>query len=166
MMLVSGNDAAKALAIHVGGNERRFVRMMNQRAQGLGLSCTHFASPHGLESGNRSCAADLAVMSRLAMDEQRIARVVRKPDAAVRFPVKGGRLFVYSTNPLLRPQRWRGTIGLKTGFTDPAGRCYVGIARRGGRRLGVVLLHSPDPARQAKQLLGAGFRRLGRASAG
>lgn len=166
LLLVSGNDAAKALAIHVGGSERRFVRMMNDRARALGLRCTHFTSPHGLESGNRSCAADLAAMARLAMNERRIARVVRKPDAAVRFPIKGGRLFVYSTNPLLRPARWRGTIGLKTGFTNPAGRCYVGVVRRGGRRLGVVLLHSPDPGRQAKKLLQAGFRRTGRSAAG
>ena len=166
LMLVSGNDAAKALAIHVGGSERRFVRMMNDRAHALGLRCTHFATPHGLEPGDRSCAADLAAMARLAMNERRIARVVRKPDAAVRFPMKGGRLFVYSTNPLLRPTRWRGTIGLKTGFTNRAGRCYVGVVRRGGRRLGVVLLHSPDPGRQAKKLLQAGFRRTGRSAAG
>jgi serine-type D-Ala-D-Ala carboxypeptidase (penicillin-binding protein 5/6) len=134
--------------------------MMNRRARALGLRCSHFSSPHGLERGNRSCAADLASMSRLAMGERRITRVVRKPDAAVRFPTKGGRLFVYNTNPLLRPKRWPGTIGLKTGFTEPAGRCYVGIARRNGHRLGVVLLHSPDPASQAKKLLGTAFRRL------
>ncbi len=165
MLLVSGNDAAKALAIHVGGSERRFVRMMNARARGLGLRCTHFSSPDGLDRRNRSCAADLAAMSRLAMAERRIARVVRKPDGAVRFPVRGGRLFVYSTNPLLRPRRWPGTIGLKTGFTESAGRCYVGVVRRGGRRLGVVLLDSPDTARQAKKLLAAGFRHLGRSGA-
>jgi D-alanyl-D-alanine carboxypeptidase len=162
MLLVSGNDAAKVLAIHVGGSERRFVRMMNARARGLRLRCTHFTSPHGLEPGNRSCAADVASMARLAMRERRIKRIVRKPDAAVHFPVKGGRLFVYSTNPLLRPKRWPGTVGLKTGFTDPAGRCYVGIVRRNGHRLGVVLLHSPDPADQAKKLLGTAFRRLSR----
>jgi D-alanyl-D-alanine carboxypeptidase len=165
MLLVSGNDAAKVLAIHVGGTERRFVRMMNNRARTLGLRCTHFTSPHGLENGNRSCAADLAVMARLAMAERRIARIVRKPDAAVRFPTKGGRLFVYSTNPLLRPRRWPGTIGLKTGFTDDAGRCYVGIVRRHGHRLGVVLLHSPDPGRQAKKLLGTALRRVRRSEA-
>ena len=165
MMLVSGNDAAKALAIHVGGSERRFVRMMNRRAAALGLLCTRFASPHGLENGNRSCAADLAAMARLAMAEQRIKRVVRKRQAAVRFPVKGGKLYVNSTNPLYRP-RYRGTVGLKTGFTNPAGRCYVGVVRRGKRRLGVVLLHSPDPSRQARKLFDAAFRQLARARSG
>lgn len=158
MLMVSGNDAAKALAIHVGRSEQRFVGRMNRRARRLGLRCSHFSSPHGLERGDRSCAADLAAMARIAMGEPRISRVVRKASAAVRFPVKGGRLFVYSTNPLLRPQRYPGTIGLKTGFTNAAGRCYVGVVRRGSRRLGVVLLHSPDPATQAKKLFAAGFR--------
>jgi serine-type D-Ala-D-Ala carboxypeptidase (penicillin-binding protein 5/6) len=69
LLIVSGNDAAIALAVHLAGNERRFVAMMNERATRWGLECTHFASSHGLEDGNRSCARDLAVMTRLAMAE-------------------------------------------------------------------------------------------------
>ena len=157
LLLPSGNDAAIALADHVSGDERRFVRTMNRRARKLGLTCTHFASAHGLEPGNRSCAADLAVMARLAMKERRIRRLVGHKQVATRFPIKGGRLYVNSTNPLLRIG-YRGTIGLKTGSTDEAGHCFVGIVRRGRRELGVVLLHSPDTGRQAKQLLDAAFR--------
>jgi D-alanyl-D-alanine carboxypeptidase len=158
LLLVSGNDAAIALAGHVAGSEPRFVRMMNRRARALGLRCTRFVSSHGLERGNRSCPADLAALTRLAMDERRIARVVRKPTAAVRFPIRNGRLFVNSTNPLVRGG-YPGALGLKTGYTEEAGRCLVGVARRGHRRLGVVLMHSPDPARQARKLLTTGFRR-------
>ena len=158
LLLVSGNDAAIALAGHVAGSERRFVRLMNARARALGLGCTRFVSAHGLERGNRSCAADLAAMARLAMGQARIARVVRKRSAAVRFPIKGGRLYLNNTNPLLR-LRYPGAIGLKTGYTDEAGRSFVGVVRRGRRRLGVVLLHSPDPARQARKLLGTAFRK-------
>jgi D-alanyl-D-alanine carboxypeptidase len=157
LLLPSGNDAAIALAEHVSGSERRFVRTMNRRARKLGLRCTKFASPHGLEPGNRSCAADLAAMSRLAMDEPRIARLVRRKQVATRFPIKGGHLFVNSTNPLLR-LRYRGTIGLKTGSTDEAGHCFVAVVRRGRRELGVVLLHSPDTGTQAKQLFNAAFK--------
>lgn len=157
MLLTSGNDAAIALADHVGGSERRFVRMMNLRARRLGLRCTKFVSSHGLEPGNRSCAADVAALTRLAMDERRIARVVRKPQAALRFPIRGGRLFLNSTNPLVRG-RYPGAVGLKTGYTDAAGRCLAGVARRGSRRLAVVLLHSPDPSRQSRKLLTSGFR--------
>jgi D-alanyl-D-alanine carboxypeptidase len=157
LLLPSGNDAAIALAVHVAGSEARFVDLMNRRAQELGLGCTRFVSSHGLESGNRSCAADLAALARIDMRELRIRRVVRKRNAVLRFPIKGRRLFLTTTNPLLRA-RYPGTLGLKTGYTDAAGRCYVGIVRRGGRMLGVVLLHSPDPSRQARKLLNAAFR--------
>jgi D-alanyl-D-alanine carboxypeptidase len=157
LLLPSGNDAAIALAEGVSGSERRFVRTMNRRARKLGLRCTKFVSPHGLEPGNRSCAADLAAMSRLAMDEPRIARLVRRKQVSARFPIKGGRLFVNSTNPLLR-LGYKGTIGLKTGSTDEAGHCFVGVVRRGRRELGVVLLHSPDTGTHSRQLLNAAFR--------
>ena len=157
MLLPSGNDAAIALADHVAGSERRFVELMNRRAQELGLRCTHFSSAYGLEKADRSCAADLAALARLAMREPRIARVVRKRSAAVRFPITGGKLYLNTTNPLLR-LRYPGTIGLKTGYTARAGRTYVGVVRRRGRTLGVVLLDSPDPSVQAKQIFDRAFR--------
>lgn len=157
LLLVSGNDAAIALADHVSGNERRFVALMNEKARLWGLGCTRFVSSHGLEAGNRSCAADLAVLARLAMREPRIARIVRRPQASFPFPIKGGRLFLYGHNPLIRAG-YRGAIGLKTGYTAEAGRCLVGIARRGGRTLGVVLLGSSNPLEHATRLLDLGFR--------
>ncbi|MBA2506184.1 MAG: D-alanyl-D-alanine carboxypeptidase [Thermoleophilaceae bacterium] len=157
MLLPSGNDASIALAVHTAGSERRFVRMMNRKARRLGLFCTRFASSHGLEPGNRSCAADLAVLTRIVMKVPRIARIVRKRQARVRFPIKGRRLYLNNTNPLLRA-RYPGTVGLKTGSTDEAGHCIVAVVKRGGRNLGVVLLDSPDTARQAKKLLGSAFR--------
>ena len=101
LLLVSGNDAAIALADHVSGNERRFVALMNKRARSLGLACTHFVSSHGLESGNRSCARDLAVLARVAMERRRIRRIVRRRQASFRFPIKGGRLFLSGHNPLM-----------------------------------------------------------------
>jgi D-alanyl-D-alanine carboxypeptidase (penicillin-binding protein 5/6) len=156
MLVVSGNDAAIALAVHISGDERRFVRLMNRRAHAWGLRCTHFASSHGLEPGNRSCPRDVAVLTRLAMAEPRIRRIARRRQVVLRFPIKGGKLFLYGHNPLLR-LGYAGAIGLKTGYTDEAGRCFVGVARRGGRRLGVVLLNSRDPGKHAWKLLNAGF---------
>ncbi len=157
LLVVSGNDAAIALAVHVSGSERRFVRLMNRRAREWGLDCTRFASSHGLEDGNRSCAADLAVLARLAMRNDRIAAIVRRPQASFPFPIKGGRLFLAGHNPLIRAG-YEGAIGLKTGYTSAAGRCFVGVARRNGRTLGVVLLNSPNPDLQAPRLLDLGFR--------
>jgi serine-type D-Ala-D-Ala carboxypeptidase (penicillin-binding protein 5/6) len=156
MLIVSGNDAAIALAVHLAGSERRFVAQMNERAKRWGLECTHFASSHGLENDNRSCARDLAVMTRLAMAEPRIRRIVRRRQVDFHFPIKGRRLYLYGHNPLIR-LGYPGAIGLKTGYTDAAGRCFVGVARRGGRRPGVVLLNSRDPAKHAPKLLDAGF---------
>ena len=160
LLMVSGNDAAIALADHIGGTERKFVRLMNRRARQLGLTCTRFVSSYGLQAGNRSCAADLAALARLAMGERRIARIVRKRQAAVRFPIKGHKLFLGTTNPLLRTG-YPGTIGLKTGYTNRAGRCLVAIVRHGRRTLGVVLIHSPNPNGQARKLFAAAFRTRG-----
>ena len=156
MLIVSGNDAAIALAVHLAGSERRFVARMNERAARWGLECTHFASSHGLENSNRSCARDLAVMTQLAMAKPRIRRIVRRRQVDLRFPIKGGRLYLYGHNPLIR-LGYPGAIGLKTGYTDAAGRCFVGVVRRGGRRLAVVLLNSRDPAKHAPKLLDAAF---------
>jgi D-alanyl-D-alanine carboxypeptidase len=156
LLIVSGNDAAIALAVHVSGTERRFVRVMNRHARQWGLRCTHFASSHGLEPGNRSCARDLAVLTRLAMSKPRIRRVVRRRQAVLHFPIKGGKLYLYGHNPLMR-LGYPGTIGLKTGYTDEAGRCFVGVVGRGTRRLGVVLLDSRDPSKHAPKLLDAAF---------
>jgi serine-type D-Ala-D-Ala carboxypeptidase (penicillin-binding protein 5/6) len=158
LLIVSGNDAAIALAVHVSGSERRFVRLMNRRARAWGLECTHFASSHGLEPGNRSCARDLAVMTRMAMSKPRIRRIARRRQVAFRFPIKGRKLYLTGHNPLIR-LGYRGTVGLKTGYTNEAGRCFVGVARRGGRRMGVVLLNSRDPSRHAPKLLDAAFAR-------
>jgi serine-type D-Ala-D-Ala carboxypeptidase (penicillin-binding protein 5/6) len=159
LLIVSGNDAAIALAVHVSGNERRFVGLMNRRARRWGLTCTHFVSSHGLEPGNRSCARDLGVLTRLAMAKPRIRRIVRLSQAELRFPIKGGKLFLSGHNPLIR-LGYPGTIGLKTGYTEEAGRCFVGVVRRAGHRLGVVLLNSRDPAKHAEKLLDAAFATL------
>ena len=161
LLLVSGNDAAIALAVHVAGSEQRFVGLMNRRARQLGLRCTRFWDSHGLSPRNVSCPRDLAVLTRLAMRDRRIARIVRRRQVTFRFPVKGGKLVLAGHNPLFRTG-YRGARGLKTGYTEAAGRCLVGVARRGGRTLGVVLLDSANPYRHAPSLLDAGFRAVGR----
>ena len=157
MLLPSGNDAAVALAGRVAGSDRKFARLMTRRARELGLSCTKFVSSYGLQDGNRSCAADLAALTRRVMKQPRIAHVVRRAHVNIRFPIKGKHLDLSSTNPLLRTG-YRGTIGLKTGYTYPAGHCLIAVARRGGRTLGAVLLNSADTGGQAAKLLDAGFR--------
>jgi D-alanyl-D-alanine carboxypeptidase (penicillin-binding protein 5/6) len=159
LMLPSGNDAAIALAQRAaGGSEQRFVRYMNEKAASMGLVCTHFSTPSGFsDKDNHSCAADLAAIGRAVLREPRLAKIVGKRQAIVPFPIKGGKLYLYNHNPLLN-QGYPGTTGIKTGYTDAAGRCIVATATHGAVKLGVVLLDSPDPGQQAMQLLDRGFK--------
>jgi serine-type D-Ala-D-Ala carboxypeptidase (penicillin-binding protein 5/6) len=158
LLLVSGNDAAIALAQHDAGSVGDFVRRMNRRARELGLTCTHFTSPHGLQDeGNHSCALDLAALARADLANPRVRKVIGDDHERFTFPIKGGFLDLYNNNPFLQMDV-PGITGVKTGYTDAAGRCYVITQRSGDRHLGVVLLHSPHPLPQVTDLLRAGFR--------
>jgi serine-type D-Ala-D-Ala carboxypeptidase (penicillin-binding protein 5/6) len=160
LMLPSGNDAAIALAQHISGSVSGFVRQMNAEAARLGMGCTRYSSPSGyIDAGNFSCAADLAMLAHVDLGQHRIARVAHTLSASLPFPIKGGKVYLYNNNPLLI-YHYPGTTGLKTGFTDAAGRCLVATAERGGVRLGVVVLDSQAPGTQAKQLLDRGFEHV------
>ena len=161
LMLPSGNDAAIALAQHVAGTQAHFIAMMNARAHAMGLRCTHFTTVSGIvDQGNYSCAVDLAVIAHAVLRQPRLARIVATPSAVLPFPIKGGKLYLYNNNPLLR-LHYPGADGVKTGYTVAAGPCLVASARRGHKWLGVVLLHSDDPPDQAQELLDAGFATRG-----
>jgi D-alanyl-D-alanine carboxypeptidase len=158
LLLPSGNDAAVALAQHVAGTQDRFIAMMNAQARKLSLTCTHFTTVSGvLDQGNYSCATDLAVLAHTLMGHPLLKRIVASPNAILPFPIKGGKLFLNNNNPLYL-QNFRGTDGVKTGYTTAAGLCIVATARRGRHWLGVVLLHSGNWAAQAETLLNAGFQ--------
>jgi D-alanyl-D-alanine carboxypeptidase (penicillin-binding protein 5/6) len=157
LLLPSGNDAAVALAEDVAGSVPRFVSKMNSEAARLGLGCTRYTSPDGLDNGNTSCAADLAELARVDLEQPQIAKVAGSASAVRPLPIKGGKLYLYNNNPLLR-YGYPGATGLKTGETEAAGLCLVGTAERHGVRLGVVLLHSPELGRQAAYLLNRGFQ--------
>jgi D-alanyl-D-alanine carboxypeptidase len=157
LLLPSGNDAAIALALRAAGTQKRFIELMNRHADRMGLVCSRFSTVSGIkDEGNHSCAPDLAAIARAVLRQPRLARVVRRRSAVLRFPIKGHKIYLYNNNPLLR-EGYAGTTGVKTGYTDAAGRCLVATARRGPIRLGVVLLNSPDPGRQATRLLDKGF---------
>jgi D-alanyl-D-alanine carboxypeptidase (penicillin-binding protein 5/6) len=160
LLLPSGNDAAIALAQHVAGTQARFVAMMNAKARELGLRCTHFNGVSGIvDRDNHSCAAELAVIAHLVLKNRLLAPIVASRSAILPFPIKGGKLYLYNNNPLLRIN-YPGADGVKTGFTDASGPCLVAAARRGHAWLGVVLLHSADPSGQAQALLNAGFAKV------
>jgi D-alanyl-D-alanine carboxypeptidase (penicillin-binding protein 5/6) len=166
LIMISANDAAVALAEHDGGTATRFVKSMNRQAKAMGLQCTHYSTPNGLrDRNNYSCPVDLAELARADLANRRIAEIAQTRYAKPRFPIKGRHLYLSNNHYFLQrglpglPQAQ--VTGLKTGFTDPAGRCYVTTARVGGHHLGVVLIHSPDPITQVPALLRAGFEEEG-----
>jgi D-alanyl-D-alanine carboxypeptidase (penicillin-binding protein 5/6) len=159
LMLASGNDAARALAFRAAGSISGMVRKMNTKAAELGLRCTRFAGVEGLSARNRSCAIDLVALARHVLRKRRVARIVRRRRSILPFPIKGGKLYLYNHNPLIRAG-YRGTLGIKTGWTDEAGRCIVAAVRRRGTTLVAVVLDSKDPGKQARQLLDRGFRAI------
>ena len=162
LIMISANDAAVALAEHDGRAVTRFVKEMNRRAREMQLTCTHFSTPNGLrDRNNYSCPIDLAELARADLADPAIARIARTRYAKPRFPIKGKRLYLTNNHYFLQhglpglPQAQ--VTGLKTGFTDAAGSCYVTTARVGRHQLGVVLLDSPSPITQVPALLRAGF---------
>src|SRR5438034_7423589 len=127
LLLPSGNDAARALPQTAGRSIPRFVRLMNQRAQQLGLTCTHYVGPDGYSDHNRSCPRDLARLARVVMRQPRLRRIVATSFAQFRFPIKGHKLYLAGHNPL-DLLRYPGWTGIKTGYTPRAGECFVGTA--------------------------------------
>ena len=140
LMLPSGNDAAMALAYHVGGSEENFVRMMNEKAESLMLKNTHFANPHGLDAdGHYTSAYDLAIITAEGLKNQAFRDIVSTKNVKVKGSKAGEPRFLSNKNKLLRT--FEGCNGVKTGFTDNAGRCFVGSAERDGMTLVCVVLN-------------------------
>lgn len=140
MLVASANDAASALAIHVSGSERRHVQRMNAKARQLGLTGTVATDPHGLGKRERSTARDLAVLGRAVLAEPVLRRVIVKRKVALRRPGSKPE-WVPATNHLLGS--YQGISGIKTGYTRPAGYCFVASAKRGGVEIVGVILGAP-----------------------
>ncbi|MBC8446851.1 MAG: D-alanyl-D-alanine carboxypeptidase [Chloroflexi bacterium] len=154
LLLVSANDAALTIAIHIGGSMEGFVALMNERAAELGLADTHFVNPHGLDDPQHlSSAADLLTLTREALGHADFGRIVATPQATV-----AGRALV-STNELLGT--YGGADGVKTGTTDAAGECLVASATRSEGQALVVLLGSDDRYADAAALLDFYFQHYG-----
>ncbi len=154
-IIQSGNDAATALAEHISGSTDQFAVLMNFHAGKLGMSDSHFKNPTGLPArGHYTTAKDLATLTRAIIEEF--------PDYYYIYQMKQ---FTYaditqkSRNRLLNEDL--GFDGLKTGFTNDAGYCYIGASKRGDTRMIVTLLGEPSPNQRfedAKKLVNYGFR--------
>ena len=122
------------------------------------MGCTRYSSPSGYyDQGNYSCAADLAMLAREDLMQPRIARVTRTLSAALPFPIKGGKLYLYNNNPLLI-YHYPGTTGHEDGL-HRSRRPLPGRRRPNATAYASasVVLHSTEPGRQARALLNRGF---------
>ena len=139
LMLSSGNDAAVAIAEHIGGNTDGFVEMMNARAREIGAVNTHFANPHGLPDENHyTTAYDLALITREAMKNDAFRALVSTQRASIPWEGRGYPRQLTNKNRLL--SSYPGATGVKTGYTSKAGRCLVfGAVRDGLELVGTVL---------------------------
>lgn len=136
LMLNSGNDAAIAIAEHIGGSLENFLDMMNEKARLIGAKNSSFKSPHGLDmEGHYSTAYDLALITRYALANPVFSEIVSTKTASI--PGRN----LYNTNEMLG--LYPGADGVKTGYTGQAGRCLVTSATRNGWRIISVVLNCP-----------------------
>ncbi len=167
-ILRSGNDAAIAVAEHVSGSEAAFVDLMNQTAQRLGMTGTHFMNPHGLHHENHyTTARDLATLSYTAMQNETfrdIAGSVTYHMGATSMQKErtistGHRIMLKQYNGEANSYYYEYITGIKSGTTDAAGYCYVGSAERDGVKLISVVLYSDryNVWRDTKKLFEYGF---------
>jgi D-alanyl-D-alanine carboxypeptidase (penicillin-binding protein 5/6) len=157
-LIGSANDACHVLAEHVAGSEAKFVTLMNARAREMGLSDTRFANACGHDAPQmRSTARDLARLAETAMGNPVFSKMAGLEDGWISTADAGKKFPLRNTNLLIG--RYRGAIGVKTGFTRSAGKCLVGLAERGGKRILLVLLNAPDRWWKAEEILDAAFAR-------
>lgn len=137
LMLKSGNDAAVALAEYVGENVEGFSILMNQKAEELGLKNTHFVTPHGLDNSEHyTTALELAKLADIAMENEQFSKIVGTKSITIN--INGVPRQIYNTNELLGVLD--GVVGIKTGFTNNAGRCLVTEVKRGDMDIITVVL--------------------------
>lgn len=158
MMLASGNDAATAIAEHIGGSVEAFCAMMTERAKELGCTDTVFLTPHGLPcEGHYTTAHDLALIAREAMKHDIFREIVGTSRATIPWEGRSYDRVLNNKNKLLTT--YEGATGIKTGYTKKAGRCLVFGAERDGMRIIGVVLNCWDWFNEAARLMDMAFDR-------
>ena len=163
MMLVSDNGAAVAIAEHISGNTRNFARLMNEKARKIGCTATHFVNPNGLPDVNHySTARDMAKIAAYCMKNEEFADIVSIEKAPIRYVLPKDKFIIAeNTNELLR--EYKGTIGIKTGWTSAAGGCLAAAAKRNNVSLIAVIMKSEDTDTRfddAEMLFDYGFKHV------
>lgn len=156
LMMASGNDAATAIAEHIGGTVDEFCRMMTERAAELGCENTVFLTPHGLpKEGHYTTARDLALIAREAMTHDIFRTIVSTKRAKIPWEGREYDRVLNNKNRLLTT--YDGATGIKTGYTKAAGRCLVFSAEQNGMSVIGVVLNCSDWFDEAARLMDAAF---------
>ena len=156
MLLPSGNDAANAAAVKIAGSISAFAELMNERARKMGLTRTFFVTPSGLEGeGHGSSAFDMAMLAREAMRNEIFRSICSQKSMKLEFGNPPYERWLKNTNKLL--SMYDGVYGVKTGFTDEAGRCLVSACERGGKDLICVTLNDRNDWNDHMALYDYGF---------
>ena len=138
-LICSGNDAGVAIAEHIAGSTSEFVTMMNDLSRKIGATNSHFANTHGLDAdGHYTTAYDLALITSYALENDTFREIVSTKNTRIT-KADGEHRYLKNKNKLLFTLD--GCIGVKTGFTDDAGRCLVSAAERDGMRVVCVVLN-------------------------
>ncbi|WP_054949560.1 D-alanyl-D-alanine carboxypeptidase family protein [Numidum massiliense] len=157
LMLRSGNDTAVAIAEFIGKSEEGFVTLMNEKAEYLGMTHSHFANPHGLDAaGHYSSARDMATLTRYALANEEFQKIVATHAIQVPDPGEKWNRKWYNKNKML--SLFPGADGVKTGYTSKARRTLVASATQSGQQLVTVTLNAPDDWRDSSEMLAYGFR--------
>jgi D-alanyl-D-alanine carboxypeptidase (penicillin-binding protein 5/6) len=157
LMLRSGNDAATAIAEHVGGTEAGFAYLMNEKAHMLGMEQSHFMNPHGLDvKDHYSTANDMAVLTAYALRNPIFQEIVQTKLKKVPNPNESWGYLWANKNKML--SLYPGADGVKTGYTKLAFRCLISSATRDGQQLAVVTLNDSDDWADHSRLLDYGFK--------
>ena len=158
LLMASGNDAAVAIAEHIGGDVDTFCRMMTERAAELGCQHTVFINPNGLPAqGHQTTAYDLALIAREAMNHPLFREIVSTRRASIPWEGRSYHRILNNKNRLLTD--YEGATGIKTGYTKAAGRCLVFGAKRDGLEVIGVVLGCGDWFDEAARLMDLGFAR-------
>lgn len=156
MLLPSGNDAANATAVRLAGSIPEFAKLMNARAARIGMTHTCFVTPSGLDAeGHGASARDMGLLARTAMQNPDFRAICSQSRAEVCFGNPPYNRWLKNTNKLLT--MYEGVMGVKTGFTDAAGRCLVSFCERDGVSLLCVTLHAKDDWNDHMKLYDYGF---------
>ncbi len=156
LMLVSGNDASVAIGERVSGSKEAFVELMNTTAKKIGANNSHFANTHGLdEEGHYTTAYDLAKITSYALANDTFKEIVSTRNTKI-VNTDGKTRYLKNKNRLLNSLD--GCNGVKTGFTDDAGRCLVSSCERDGMQLVCVVLNCGPMFEESAQLLEQGFK--------